>query len=855
MLLGDEITIGTPSETIRVYILDEEQNLLPHGVQGEIYLAGVQVLEQYINAPEQTASRIYPDPWYPKDEMYRTGDYGICEKDNRVTYIGRMDRQVKVRGFLVELDSVEQSILSKPAIDGIHQCAVIAIDGTLVAYIKFSSHESQSHSSVEDRINQLRDRLDKTLLPSWVPQSFISLNDFPKSANGKVDGKALENIYRSRASLCEEAIHRPPMPSTDSSVTYRLAGAWREVLQLQPHVHLESTDNFFRLGGHSVLVMLLATKLTSIFAVKITPRELLPVPAFQDQVSVIEQLLSDDTANKYHRKSECDEKILKSAENELSTETLTELEKQVWLQYQVAETITAFNIANILTISGQVDHSKLLHSFNAALASDPVLSCNFTEGPDGLRRTIRGSPPRIREVSQLDIAAEINFPFNLEQDELIRLHIIRQPGEQEIGQRKSVTQIVIVTSHSIADLATLQNLLQLVSAAYSGGDVVVHTKPQHLNSNRWGYSPSLPEQKFWQSYLEGYDAGRSRSSYFQLPLLPSTMATFHGSSRTREFLGHTISGLNSLIKRLGITHHQMALAMAALLLQWLEDEDDIILGAPNAGRITSVEQDALGQFLDRLPIRIQLPSSSTAKAELKLTQILVNVRDSALKALANAIPFNKILESLNIPGGSLTHPVFDCMVTFHPSSASLDKWLQLPLCQVATSPLFSKGSKFPLMLEWFEMDSDRWTLHIEHDTRRLPSHVINKIEVALQTILEAMVDECSLFELHDRLNTSAEAVRGSVDSQLKAGMGTDMQSLLRSLSVSEVINIVRSEMASCLGVDDAKISPETSFFSSGADSKVAVTLRRRLRAIGLEVSLRAIFMAKSPMKLISHITF
>ncbi|KAL6895115.1 hypothetical protein GGI43DRAFT_429213 [Trichoderma evansii] len=854
MILGDELTIGTTSETVRAYIFDEEQNLLPHGVQGEIYLAGVQVLQQYINAPEQTALRIYPDPWYQEERMYRTGDYGICEKYNRITCIGRIDRQVKIRGFRVELDSVEQSILSEPAINRICQCSVIAIDGALVAFIKFNSDESQPHPSVEDRINQLRDRLEKTMLPSWVPQLFISLSNFPKSINGKVDSKALETMYRSRASLREEPIHRLPMQPTNSSVTSRLAGAWRGILQLQPDVHLESTDNFFRLGGHSVLAMLLATKLTSIFEVKVTPRELLPAPVFQDQVNVIEQLLSAKEANIYHEKSELDAKIVKKGKNALSIEVLTELEKQVWLQYQVAEKVTAFNISNILTISGQVDYSKLIYSFNTALASDPVLSCNFIERPDGLRRTIRDSPPRIHEISELDIAAEINFPFNLEQDELIRLHVIRQPGEREIEQQKSAIQIIIVTSHSIADLATLQNLLRIVSAAYAGQNIVIHKEPQHLSSCRWRYSPSFPEKHFWQSYLEGYDTRRSRSSFFQLPLLPSTMATFQGSSRTREFHGHTIIALNSLIKRLGITHHQMALAVAALLLQWLADEDDIILGAPNANRPTPVEQDALGQFLDRLPIRINLESSSTAKAELKLTQVLADVRDSALQALANAIPFNKILESLSIPSGSLTHPIFDCMVTFHPSNASLDKWLQLPLCQVAASPLFAKGSKFPLMLEWFELDSDRWSLHIEHDTRRLPSHVSNKIEVGLQTILEAMVDECSLSELHSRLNTAIQANQSSVDSQLKAWMSTAMQGRLPSLSVTEVVNIVRSEMASCLGVDDTKILPETSFFSSGADSKAAVTLRHRLRIIGLEVSLRAIFMARSPIELVSHIT-
>ncbi|KAM0255919.1 hypothetical protein ACHAQJ_005320 [Trichoderma viride] len=654
MVPGDVITIGVPSDTVRIYILDEKQNHVPHGAQGEIYLAGVQVLQQYINSPEQTALRILPDPWCPEDRMYRTGDYGICGKDNRVTYTGRMDRQVKIRGFRVELDGVEQAILSEPVADNICQCSVIAIDGTLVAYIKFSSEEL--HSSIEDRISRLRDRLDKTLLPSWVPQLFISLHDFPTSTNGKVDNKVLEDMYRSRTPLREEAVQRLPMLPTDSGIEHKLAEAWREVLQLQPHVHLEYSDNFFGLGGHSVLTMLLATKLTSIFEVKVTARELLPAPAFQDQVNTIERLLSVKEINTHQKDSRSDAKFLKNGRNALPTEALTDLERQVWLQYQVAETVTAFNIANILTISGQVDYSKLLYSFNAALASDPVLSCNFVEGPDGPRRVIRDATPRVREVAQLDIAAEINLAFNLEHDELIRLHFIQQSEEKE---HRLITQIVIVTSHSIADLATVQNLLRLVSAAYAGENTAVHKTPQHLYSSQWQYNPSLPEQNFWKTYLKGHDARRSQSSYFQLPLLPSTMATFHGSSRTRKFIGDTITTLNSLIKRLGITHHQMALTVASLLLQWLLDEDDIILGAPNANRSSSIERDALGQFLDRLPIRIRLDNSRSGNTGLNLTQVLVDVRDSALQALANAIPFSKILESLNVLSGDLKHPIFD----------------------------------------------------------------------------------------------------------------------------------------------------------------------------------------------------
>ncbi|EGR52474.1 non-ribosomal peptide synthetase, partial [Trichoderma reesei QM6a] len=823
MIQGDTITIGTPSATARMYLLDEQQKPVPKGVQGEIYLAGVQVLQGYINAPEQTALRVLPDPWHPNERMYRTGDYGFREKDGRVVYIGRMDRQVKIRGFRIELDGVEHAVLSEPTVDGISQCVVLAVDGTLVAYVMFVFMGVEI--STEARIRQLRDRLERTLLPSWVPQQIIAIDDFPRSVNGKVDNKALEEMYRSKSFLRHEADHEPSMPTSESVVS-KLAEAWREVLQLGPQVGLEPSDNFFALGGHSVLVLLLATKLTAIFDVEITAREILPSPSFQAQVDTVERLLGAKASESGMTGSKSNQA--------LPPEEVTELERQVWFQYQVGTTVTAFNIANVLTLHGQVDYTRLVDSFNTALASDPVFRSNFAEGSDGVRRVLRVSAPRVSQVEELDITAEVNHAFDLAHDELIRVHILRQPGDSGNGESSPKVEIVIVTSHSIADLGTLQNLLRLVSDAYAGKSVKVHETPQHLKSSRWHYSPSQSEQEFWRAYLAGHDARSSEASCFNIPLLPSATAAFQGASRTLEFNGDVIIKLNSLIKRLGITHHHMALTIAALLSRSVLGEDDVILGTPNANRPSSHERESLGQFLDRLPVRIRLDNSRLSQ-DGGTNQILTNVRDSAVQALANAIPFSRILEALNISGGHLEHPIFNCMVTFHPLQTSLSTWLKLPNCDVTVSPRFAEGAKFPLMLEWFELDTNRWSLHIEHDTHRLSSALIDTVEDVLQVILEAIADESSLGELHARLAT----VTGL--DPMNDSLRTSNANQHGLVTVSEVIGIIQREMAVCLGRPEVEILPDTSFFSAGADSNAAVMLRHQLRALGLEVPLRAIF--------------
>lgn len=784
--------------------------------------------------------------------MYRTGDYGLRGQDGRITYMGRIDRQVKIRGFRVELAGVEQAIMSGPADEGIAQCAALAVNGILVAFITFGT--SQNDLDSEKVITRLRNRLGERLLPSWVPQIIVLLKEFPRSANGKIDTRALEAMYASKMSARETVL----LDSAPQNIEGKLAEEWRRVLQLESNTQLQDSDDFFSLGGHSVLVMLLATRLTAAFGVNVTVRELLPTPSFRGQIDTIQRLLdakAEVSGSAETIKSQ--NNISGQDDNALSTEELTELERQVWFQYQVATTVTAFNIANILYLSGTVDFVRLVDSLNTALASDPIFRSNMAEGPDGPTRTLCSSAPKVREVAQLDMNAEVNHRFDLMHDKLIRVHLIRNVDEEQSDSEHSAAQLVIVTSHIIADLGTLQSLLRLTSMAYSGTAPTAHERPRHLDSNRWMQRPSPDEQKFWKNYLCGHSYGDHKPSLFRHSFLSPPLATFEGASRTREFSGRLVTTLNALIRRLGITHHQMGLAAAALMLQWLSGEDDIVLGAPNANRSSLAEREALGQFLDRLPVRVRLARHATEDS-VTTNKVLTEVRDSAHTALANAIPFSNILKTLEFPGGVLHHPLFECMVTFHPRSAGLDNCLHLPDCDVSVSPLFAHGSKFPLMLEWFELDSNRWSLHIEHDTNHLLPATIDIVEDALEIILSAMGDECSISGLRARLADPNLLDLGSRNDSLISDSRPRSYSACskdsgHSLSVKEIVIIIQGEMAACLDKGGDILSPSASFFSAGADSTAVVALRHRMRKLGLDIPMRAIFAAESPLKLAEHV--
>nr|A0A1U9YHZ2.1 RecName: Full=Nonribosomal peptide synthetase verP; Short=NRPS verP; AltName: Full=Verticillin biosynthesis cluster protein P [Clonostachys rogersoniana]AQZ42163.1 putative nonribosomal peptide synthase [Gliocladium sp.] len=604
LIPGDQVTVGRPLSTVRVYILDEDQHPMAPGDRGEVCVAGVQVLRDYINAPEQAARNILTDPWYPGERMYRSGDSGSIGRDGRLSLHGRIDRLVKLRGFRVELAGVEHAVVSGPTEEGVSQCAAIAVNGLLIVYVSFERSQQHDSLSNKERIAQLLSRLREQLLPSSVPQEIVHIDNFPRTINGKIDTRALETQYSSyKNTSIEKAVGDCPI--TRPKIEDKLAHEWRQVLQLIPETQLQESDDFFKLGGHSVSIMLLATRLTAAFGKKITVRELLPSPTFKDQINMVRALLEIET---FHKE---EPQMLPP----LLTEELTSIEKQVWFQHQVATTVTAFNIIRVIQIEGAVEIDKLCQSLNNILSIDPIFRSNIVEGPKGPARILRNSAPTVQEVDEFDIERALHHRFNLAHDYLIQVYLARHGCK---GDNNDHATLVILTSHVIADLGTLQNFLQLTSTAYSGSTLVPLDRPKHLDSKSWTRIPTFSERKFWSEYLKG------------------------------------------LIRRLGLTHHQLALAVGALFLQWFSAEDDLVLGAPNSGRPTSQEQESLGQFLDRLPIRITPNDLGNDDTMTKLTEILNRVRHSSLKALSNAISFSNIIQDLGYPSGGLEHPLFEC---------------------------------------------------------------------------------------------------------------------------------------------------------------------------------------------------
>ncbi|PBP93491.1 non-ribosomal peptide synthetase, partial [Pseudomonas congelans] len=241
--------IGKPVGNTQFYLLNEQQQPVPLGVVGEIYIGGAGVARGYLNRDDLTAERFLKDPFsqQPAARMYRTGDLGRYLPDGNIEYLGRNDDQVKIRGFRIELGEIDARLAKHPAV---HEAVVTARedipgDKRLVAYYTVQA------AHTEPDIDSLRDWLQEQLPAYMIPVAYVRLDAMPLTPNGKLDRKALP-------APDGDALIRGGYEEPQGAVEIALAKIWSDLLKLE---RVGRHDHFFELGGHSLLAVSLIERM------------------------------------------------------------------------------------------------------------------------------------------------------------------------------------------------------------------------------------------------------------------------------------------------------------------------------------------------------------------------------------------------------------------------------------------------------------------------------------------------------------------------------------------------------------------------------------------------------------------
>ncbi|HEX8558732.1 MAG TPA: amino acid adenylation domain-containing protein [Pyrinomonadaceae bacterium] len=263
---ASRIPIGWPLPNSRLYVLDRTLRPVPVGVPGEIFIGGLPVARGYYGRQALTAELFLPDPFgAPGGRMYRSGDRGRLRADRSIEFLGRLDHQVKVRGFRIEIGEIEVALRAHPSVAE----AVLLLrefgenDKRLIAYVVPAGERRDAEALADE----LRQRLQARLPEYMIPSAFVLLDEMPLTPNGKIDRRALPDV--------EQPV-RTDFRAPRTPVELRVAEIWSEVLHVR---QIDIRDRFFELGGHSLLATQVIARVNKVFEIDLSLRKLFESPS------------------------------------------------------------------------------------------------------------------------------------------------------------------------------------------------------------------------------------------------------------------------------------------------------------------------------------------------------------------------------------------------------------------------------------------------------------------------------------------------------------------------------------------------------------------------------------------------
>ncbi|PEU19015.1 non-ribosomal peptide synthetase, partial [Bacillus wiedmannii] len=330
--------IGKPLNNTKYYVLNSLLELQPIGVYGELYIGGCGVARGYLNKPELTNERFVPNCFSPGEKMYKTGDLARWLPDGNIEFLGRIDNQVKVRGFRIEIGEIEAKLLGN---EYIKEAVVIdRIDNTGFTYLC-----AYVISQNELATSELRDYLSNYLTDYMIPSYIIQLDKMPLTPNGKIDRKALPVVQEKDISIGSK--YEAPRNEMEE----KLALVWREVLEVEK---IGINHNFFEAGGHSLKAFSLVLKIHKELNVKIPLKQIFNCPTIKGIAEYIKG-----------RETSIYSTIKKAEKKEFYN--LSSAQKRLYILNQIGGSEITYNLPSVMKMKGRFQVNSFENAFNALI--------------------------------------------------------------------------------------------------------------------------------------------------------------------------------------------------------------------------------------------------------------------------------------------------------------------------------------------------------------------------------------------------------------------------------------------------------------------------------------------------------
>ncbi|MFC4492557.1 amino acid adenylation domain-containing protein [Streptomyces ovatisporus] len=643
------VPIGTPVDGMRILVAHPDGSRVEPGIAGELYLGGIGLAHGYAGRPGLTADRFVPDPCGPPGaRLYRTGDLVRERVDGSLEHLGRTDRQVKVDGVRIEPAEVEDALAAYP---GIRESAVTPFttdDGStrLAAYVR--CHDAAAEPTAEE----LRHFLSARLPDSHLPAVCVHMEDFPRTASGKLD----------RLSLPAPDVRGDPGAAPGTDAEELVAGVWREIFRTEAvGVH----DDFFRLGGSSLQLTRLANRLRDA-----TGREIeLPRLLRATTVAAQARLITGDSGGTAHRERAGGAEAVRPVPR-TGALPLSLGQRRLWLLERINSRSREWVTGLFLRVPRADSPDLVRRTLDELVRRHEALRTRFVAPADRSGEPVqvidRPVPMELRtftaarsEVASL-VEEDAAHGFDLERGPVVRALLISHPGDA--GRERT---LVLLMHHIVGDgwsATILKNEFHEVLTALRAGrrpqlpELAVH----YADYAVWQHERLTPELVsrelgHWRSVLDGAVPLALRTDKRRPPARDA-----HGSVVTFTVPGPLADAVTELGRRGGATPFMALLTAFTTLLARYTAQWDVVIGTPVAGRERPEIENIVGFFLNTLVLRCQLDGS------LGFEQALERVRDVCKEAFGHQeLPFEELVAELAPERDLSRTPLYQVAFDYH----------------------------------------------------------------------------------------------------------------------------------------------------------------------------------------------
>lgn len=622
------IPIGKPLMNFGIHILNEDMREVPVGGVGEIYISGPGVARGYLNNEELTVDKFIKQG-EESPILYKTGDYARFHGDGNIDFIGRLDHQVKVRGYRVELGEIENNILKHELVNDVVVVAreenrdSMDSESYICAY-----YEAYEEIEEEDFREFLRELVPEYMIPSY----FLKIDTFPETKSGKVDRKALPDPRE----FINEGYEEP-----QDGVKKKLLSIWREILNID---NIGVDSDFFELGGHSLKATILVNKVYKEFNIELPLGEIFTRPTINEIAEYIE-IAESEKFNSIEVAPKKDYYSVSAAQ------------KRMYVQNFSEGIGTSYNTPIALEIEGDIHKEKFENAIYGLIRRHESLRTSF--------KIVKGETVQIindevqfeidyKEMDNCDIEEEMNSfvrKFDLSKAPLFRVSLLKYQEKRYL--------LMFDLHHIIVDGMSTAILIKEFTQLYEGEELQP-LRIQYKDYSEWqkkvlDSDKMEKEREYW---LQRY-----KDEIVQLNLPTDyprgTEQSFEGDAILFEIDRDTTKNLKKLANERGSTPYIVLMAVYNILLSKYSKKEDIVVGSAIAGRNHQDLSNVMGMFVNMLAMR------NYPKKDLTFGQFLEEVKKNAFDAFENQnYQFDMLVQDVCKEKDPMVNPIYDVMFTF-----------------------------------------------------------------------------------------------------------------------------------------------------------------------------------------------